>query len=189
MGLMYVFPVSKEETDFVIENNGELTLKSYGLPYIFWIYALCIISVIFFMFIAIKQPILKLVELGDDTDAMLGYSLLTFIGSLPIAVLGFFFYEKRITKNKNLLGIQHRVFSIPVFTEKFMLESSDHFEVTPYLTSPNVARMKSNEENAGFQNKGYFVLKLVSSNGKKIQIDRHSRKVDLEKLKNLLENA
>lgn len=188
MGLMYVFPVSEEETDFVIKSQNGLTLKSYGLPYIFWFYAVCVIAVIFFMFLAIKQPILKLVALGDDTDALLGYSLLTFIGLLPVAVLGFFFYEKRITKNKNELGISHRVFGIPVFSEKFLLEPQDELVVTPFLSSPNVARMKNTDDSAGFQNKGYFVLKLKSSSGKIIQLDRHSRKVDLEKMKSLLES-
>jgi hypothetical protein len=46
MGLMYVFPVSEEETDFVklelspTGKGSKITLKSYGLPYIFWGYAL-----------------------------------------------------------------------------------------------------------------------------------------------------
>lgn len=189
MGLMYVFPVSTEEADFVEKKDGTLTLKTYGLPYIFWFYALCCVTVIFFMFLAIKEPILKLVELGDDTDALLGYSLLTFIGLLPVSILAFFFYEKRITKNKNTLGISHRVFGIPVFTEKFLLDPTDRLEISSFLSSPNVARMKSSEENTGFQNKGYFVLKLVSTQGKVFQIDRHSRKVDLEKLKAMLDEA
>lgn len=189
MGLMYVFPVSEEETDFVVKKDNQLILKSYGLPYIFWFYALCCIAVVFFMFLAIKQPVLKLISLGDETDAMLGYSLLTFIGSLPVAILAFFFYEKRIIKSQNVLTISHRVFGLPVLGQTYQLEANDHFEVTPFLTSPNVARMKSSEENVGFQNKGYFVLKLVSQSGKKIQIDRHSRKVDLEKLKAMIEKA
>ena len=46
--------------------------------------------------------------------------------------------------------------------------------------------MNSRADNVGFQNKGYFVLWLKSADGKKILIDRHSRKVDLEKLKALL---
>ncbi len=60
MGLMYVFPVSEEEADFVIKKDDMLILKTYGLPYIFWIYALCSVTVVFFMFLAIKEPILKL---------------------------------------------------------------------------------------------------------------------------------
>lgn len=187
MGLMYVFPVSEEETDFVKKEEA-LTLKTYGLPYIFWIYAFCVVVVIFFMFLAIKAPVLKLIELGDETDAMLGYSLLTFIGLLPIFILSFFFYEKRIIKHKSELKMVHKVFGITVFSEKFLLEKSDQLTVDPFLDSPNVARMKGGDESKGFQNKGYFVLWLKSADGNKIQIDRHSRKVDLEKLKELLIN-
>lgn len=188
MGLMYVFPVGEDETDFVSKKDGSLVLKTYGLPYIFWFYALCSIIVIFFMFLAIKEPVLKLVSLGDETDATLGYSLLAFVGLLPVAVLGFFFYEKRLIKLKNELSIVHKVFGITVFKEKFQLDTTDSLSVEPFLDSPNVARMKGGQESAGFQNKGYFVLWLKSSEGKRIQIDRHSRKVDLEKLKALLES-
>jgi hypothetical protein len=185
---MYVFPVSKDEEDFYIKRDGVLTLKSYGLPYIFWLYALCSILVVFFMFLAVKEPVLKLIKLGDETDAILGYSLLTFIGLLPVFILSFFFYEKRILKHKNTIGLVHKVFGITVFSEKFLVESSDDLTVEGYLSSPNVARMNHSQENVGFQNKGYFVLWLKSQDGKRIQVDRHSRKADLEKLKSLLEN-
>jgi hypothetical protein len=187
MGLMYVFPVSEEEADFV-KKDDRLTLKTYGLPYIFWIYAICIVAVIFFMFLAIKAPVLKLIELGDETDATLGYSLLTFIGLLPVFIFAFFFYEKRIVKYKSELQLVHKVFGITVFSEKLILEDSDQLVVEPFLDSPNVARMKGGEEARGFQNKGYFVLWLKSKEGKKIQIDRHSRKIDLDKLRELLIN-
>lgn len=187
MGLMYVFPVGEDETDFVDKKDGALVLKTYGLPYIFWIYALCSVAVIFFMFLAIKEPVLKLVSLGDETDATLGYSLLTFIGSLPVFVFAFFFYEKRIIKKGAELKLIHKVFGLTVFSETFMLEGSDSLKVEPFLSSPNVARMKGGEESVGFQNKGYFILWLTSADGKRIQVDRHSRKVDLEKLKAMLE--
>jgi hypothetical protein len=80
------------------------------------------------------------------------------------------------------------VFGITVFSEKLLVESGDSLIVESFLSSPNVARMKSTEESAGFQNKGYFVLWLVSKDGNRIQVDRHSRKADLEKLKLLLES-
>lgn len=188
MGLMYVFPVGEDEQDFVSKKDGTLTLKTYGLPYIFWIYAICVLAVVFFMFLGIKEPVLKLVNLGDETDATLGYSLLSFIGSIPVFVMAFFFYEKRITKNHQELGMEYRVFGIKVFSEKFILENHDHLVVEPFLTSPNVARMKGGEESIGFQNKGYFVLWLKDKSGNKILIDRHSRKADLDKLKQILVN-
>lgn len=186
MGLMYVFPVGEDETDFVIKDGDVLTLKTYGLPYIFWFYALCSIAMIFFMFLGIKEPVLKLVSMGDDTDALLGYSLLTFIGLLPVFILAFFFYEKRIVKNKNQFSLIHKIFGITVFSEKFLIEKDDDLKVEAFIDSPNVARKNSREDNVGFQNKGYFVLWLKSSSGQKILIDRHSRKADLEKLKKLL---
>jgi hypothetical protein len=189
MGLMYVFPVSEEETDFVIKKDSTLTLKTYGLPYIFWFYAFCSVTVVFFMFLAVKEPVLKLIELGDDTDALLGYSLLTFIGLIPVLILSFFFYEKRIIKGKNILKLVHKVFGITVFSEKFAMEDGEELVVEAFLSSPNVARINSREDNVGFQNKGYFILWLKSKNGKRVQIDRHSRKVDLDKMKGLLENA
>lgn len=186
MGLLYVFPVSEEETDFAVRKDGTLTLKTYGLPYIFWIYALCAVLVVFFMFLAIKEPILKLISLGEETDATLGYALLSFIGSIPVFIFAFFFYEKRITKRDKELGLEHRVFGIKVFSEKFLLEKDDQLEISNFIDSPNVARMKNTPESAGFQNRGYFTLKLVAADGKKILIDRHNRKVDLEKLREML---
>jgi hypothetical protein len=186
MGLLYVFPVSEEETDFVVRKDDLLILKTYGLPYIFWIYAICAVLVVFFMFLAIKEPILKLVSLGDETDAMLGYSLLTLVGLIPVFVFAFFFYEKRMTKKKNELGLEHRVFGLKVFSEKFLLEKDDQLVISQFIDSPNVARMKNTPESVGFQNRGYFTLSLQAANGKKILLDRHNRKVDLEKLKDLL---
>lgn len=187
MGLMYVFPVSAEEEDFVIKNENSLTLKTYGLPYIFWIYGACIISVIIFMFLAIKDPVLKLISLGDGQDASLGYGLLTFISLLPISILGFFFYEKRIIKTKSHIKIVHKIFGINFFSESFYLDDGEPFMITSFLSTPNVARINANDENLGFQNKGYFILWIKTKEGKKIQIDRHSRKIDLDKLKMLLE--
>lgn len=186
MGLMYVFPVSEDEIDFAIKKDDTLILKTYGLPYIFWFYALCSVLVVFFMFLAIKEPVLKLISLGDETDATLGYALLTFVGLLPVGIFGFFFYEKRITKKGSELGLQHRVFGIKVFSEKFLVEKSDHLEIDNFIDSPNVARMKNTPESIGFQNRGYFTLHLRAADGKRILIDRHNRKADLEKLREML---
>ncbi len=189
MGLLYPFPVSLEETDFALKTEKKLTLKTYGLPYIFWFYALCVISVILFMFLAIKAPALKLIELGDDTDQLLGKALLSFIGILPIFILGFLFYEKRIEISENTLKISHRVFGIKLMSKVMKLEHEDKFTVIHFLSSPNLARIKADPSELGFQNKGYFVLNLIKKTGDSHQIDRHSRKSDLEKLKELLESV
>jgi hypothetical protein len=189
MGLLYVFPISLEEEDFVVKGPESLTLKTYGLPYLFWGYAFAVLAVILFMFLAVKAPILKLVELGDDTDALLGHSLLGFILGLPVVLFSFFFYEKRIVKAGPRISMEHRLFRVKVFSETFELDGQKPFEIAPYLSSPNVARMKGSEESVGFQNKGYFILWITTSSGKRYALDRHSRKVDLQKLQELLEKA
>jgi len=188
MGLMYVFPVSVDETDFVkIEKTPEkITLKSYGLPYIFWAYAAAAMLMVFFMFLAVNAPIQKLIELGDEVDVMLGYSLFGFLALIPLTTFAFFFYEKRIIKEKNQISLIYRIYGIPVFTEKFPLKDDSDLSVEHFMDSPNVARMKGGEEAVGFQNKGYFILWLKTADGKRIILDRHSRKSDLEKLLLLL---
>lgn len=187
MGLLYPFPISEEETDFVTKDAKSITLKSYGLPYIFWFYAACVIGIIFLMFLGIKGPVMKLVSLGDETDATLGYTLLTLVGGSPLVILAFFFYEKRIIASSKQIKLQHRIFWIPVFTETLEVKSLDQLVIEAHLDSPNVARLRSQEGTQGFQNKGYFVLWFKKDEKNKILIDRHSRKVDLEKLKGLLE--
>ena len=186
MGLLYVFPVSLEEKDFVVVKDQTITLKTYGLPYLFWGYATAAIMVILFMFLAIKAPVLKLIMLGDGTDSMLGYSLLTFIGLLPVLILSAFFYEKRLIKTKRIISIEYRFFGVKIFSESFTAAEAGAFLVNPYLSSPTQARIQGGEDSVNFQNKGYFTLKLKTENGKMILIDRHSRKADLIKLEELL---
>lgn len=186
MGLLYAMPVSLEEKDFVDLNDQTMTLKSYGLPYIFWGYATAVLMVIFFMFLAIKAPVLKLIDLGDETDAMLGYVLLSFIGSLPIFIFAFFFFEKRIVKKPSILILEYRIFGLKVFSEKFTPAEEKTYSIEAFLDSPNLARIKGGEESAGFQNKGYFILWLNTKEGKRINLDRSSRKADLMKLEELL---
>jgi len=186
MGLLYAFPVSLEEEDFAEIKNKTLTLKTYGLPYLFWGYATAIVMVVFFMFLAVKAPVLKLVELGDETDATLGYALLTTIGLMPMLIFSFFFYEKRLVRKDQELTIEHRLFGLKIFSDTLSLSETEPYTVGPYLSSPNLARIKGGEEAQGFQNKGYFVLWVNTKDGKRIQVDRHSRKADLSKLEELL---
>lgn len=186
MGLMYVFPVSREEEDFVIKKDDQIVLKSYGLPYIFWFYAVCICAVIVFMFFAIKNPIEKLILLGDSTDATLGYSLLSFLGLLPVVLFAFFFFEKRILSKGRQISMEYRVYGLKVFSETFTYSTAEDLTVEAFLNTPNVARIKNEDGTQGFQNKGYYILWLKTADTKRIQLDRHSRKVDLEKLRDLL---
>jgi hypothetical protein len=186
MGLLYVFPVSLEEKDFVDIKERTLTLKTYGLPYIFWGYAVAVLVVILFMFLAIKAPVLKLISLGDETDSLLGHTFFLFMGLLPVMILSFFFYEKRIVKSAQVITLEYRIFGLKVFSEKFIPADQEPYLIGPYLSSPNIARLKNEESSEGFQNKGYFVLWLNTKAGKRIAMDRHSRKADLIKLEELL---
>jgi hypothetical protein len=186
MGLLYVFPVSLEEKDFVEIKDQTITLKTYGLPYLFWGYATAAIMVILIMFLAVKAPVLKLISLGDETDEMLGFGLLVFIGILPIFILSLFFYEKRIVKNNKAISLEYRFFGIKVLSRIFVPAAEETFVINPYLSSPNRARIEGGDESTGFQNKGYFTLRLNTLDGRNVLIDRHSRKADLIKLAELL---
>jgi hypothetical protein len=53
------------------------------------------------------------------------------------------------------------------------------------MDSPNMAKIYNKDELKGFENKGYFELRVLSG-GQKILIDRHSRKADLLKMKDTL---
>jgi hypothetical protein len=136
------------------------------------------------MFLAIKEPIFKLIQLGDSVDATLGYSLLSFLLLLPVVLLGFFFFEKRIIASKNQLQINYRMFGVPFRSKSFKINATQ-LGVKNFIQSPNMARIKDEKARAGFENKGYFIL-TVTTKDKETIIDRHSRKIDLEKLKTLL---
>ncbi|MFP5457325.1 MAG: hypothetical protein ACLGG7_01220 [Bacteriovoracia bacterium] len=188
MGLLYPLPVHTDEKDFVLVDDASVTLKTYGLPYIFWGYAAASLSVLFFLWLAVRAPLKKLLELGDSTDAILIYSLQALIFLTPVVVLGFFFYEKRLTARGNKLVIQQRLFGLPVRTRTLSL-ATPGYQIQHHLDAPNVARLKGGDEALGFQNKGYFILWAVTENEKTIAIDRHSRRADLQSLVGLLESA
>ncbi len=190
MGLLYPFPVSPDETDFAHLENGpsgriqKVALKSYGLPYIFWGYALASLAVLFFLWLAVREPMEKLGAMGGP-DAALVLLLKVFIYSLPIIVLGFFFYEKTLTATPGKLTIAHRFFGVRVKQATYSL-GAQPFAVDHFMDAPNVARLKGGPEAVGFQNKGYFTLWLRTSDDRTIRVDRHSRKADLEALAALL---
>jgi hypothetical protein len=192
MGLLYPFPVSSDETDFVtLTKNDEgvkVELKTYGLPYIFWGYALASLAVLFFLWLAVRAPINKLRELGDGLDILLINGLEALLILTPITVLSFFFYEKRLIAFKSILEINHRLFGISFFKRRVIL-TKPAFQIQHHLDAPNVARIQGGEAAIGFQNKGYFVLWANQLEKKSIAIDRHSRKTDLESLKIILESA
>lgn len=187
MGLMYLFPVEDTDlTDDRVNKTGEgITLKTYGLPMIFWGYLAAILSVVFVMWIASLDIIAKMLTYNDPVLSMLAYLVRIVLILGPIILLGFYFYEKFLIKNKNTLTIVHRVFFIPVKKVAINLDAADAFSVNHFMDSPNVAKMKNEQELKGFENKGYFELHAIVD-GKKLFVDRSSRKADLLKLKDLL---
>tara|TARA_R110002072_G_scaffold276051_1_gene437580 strand:- start:340963 stop:341601 length:639 start_codon:yes stop_codon:yes gene_type:complete len=188
MGLLYQFPVEENPQDDRIQiQENKLTIRNYGLPLIFWGYLLAILAVIFIMFLVIKGPALKLAATDDTINKLLGNGVLAFLAVLPISVLAFYFFDKAIIKNGDQLILKYSVFWIPVWKKRILLKAKDSLELNHFIDSPNVAKIENKTDMAGFQNRGYHELFAVDTNGKRILIDRNSRKGEVRKLKELLE--
>ncbi|MFZ4713588.1 MAG: hypothetical protein ACOYL6_07750 [Bacteriovoracaceae bacterium] len=188
MGLMYLFPTTPEEKDHVVILPQSVTIKSYGLPYIFWGYAFVILMVEFAMFLAVKAPLSKLTAIGDSLDIFISFSLYTCMLFVPISLVAFFFYEKVLERKKTDLYIKYRIFGFTLKQTILHLKPDGiPFQVGHFIDSPNMARIKDEKAMKAFQNKGYYELVAVTKEEKIILIDRHSRKADLEKLVGLLE--
>ena len=173
--------------------DNTLTLKTYGLPMIFWGYLAAAMSVLLIMWLASRAVIAKLLSYGEDpTMLFLGHLVQWTLILTPIVLLGFFFYEKMLTKKGQELILTYRVFFIPFWIKKFRLSAQDSFTVDHFMDSPNMARIRnrqglgSPEAMKHFENKGYFELNIKTDKNKSVNIDRHSRKADLIKLKELL---
>lgn len=187
VGLMYLFPTVENESERITIDleKQSVTLKSYGLPWIFWGYLAAALVVVMAMYLAIKDPIEKL-KMGEDLiNIKLAYIVEWSLYLTPIVLLGFFFYEKIIVKNKLQIKITHKVFFIPFFSTTLKLDSNDDLLVQHFMTSPNVAKMQNRPELKGFENRGYFELRALINN-KSCLVDRHSRKQDLIKIKEIL---
>lgn len=191
MGLMYIFPVELDDQDRTElqtnQDNGKqtLVLKTYGLPMIFWGYLAGVLFVVVAMWLAAKAAILKLISYDDPSLQALGYLVQSTLILAPTTLLAFFFYEKHLKKSGVNITLIYKIFFIPVFFKKITLDRADSLTVDHFMDSPNVAKIHNKAELKGFENKGYFELHAVS-NGKSIFIDRHSRKADLIKMKDLL---
>lgn len=187
MGLMYMLPVSKEETDRLEINNNRLILKSYGLPLVFWGYFLAITSIIGVMYIIIKGPLNLLAKNANLVDFVLLYSVYFIMIFIPLFILTALFYEKWLIKDGNKITICHRFFFLPLFKKSMtQCDLETQLVIEHLLDSPNIAKMKQSPDLKGFENRGYYQLFLNNENGKKILLDRHSRKSDLIKIKQLL---
>lgn len=190
MGLMIIFPVSEDETDRVaLEKSGtdeKITLKSYGLPLIFWGYLLAMILLIIIMTLATKAPLIKLYHTSDTFNQLIAIAAAATLFLIPFISILFYFYEKVISKSKSNITIIHKVFWLPLRKVSYELKSPDAFVVEHFMDSPNVAKMQSSSQMRGFENKGYFQMFLITKSDERVFLDRHSRKADLEKMKTLL---
>ena len=195
MGLMYIFPVTDnaDEGDRSTVVNSALVLKTYGLPMIFWGYLVAAVSVIVIMWLASHAVILKLLSYADDpTMVFLGHLVQWTLFSAPVIMLSFFFYEKMLVKKGDILTVYHRLFFIPFWKRTYKLNSLDSIHVNHFMASPNMAKLRNAqginnpEAMKQFENKGYFELNITTNKNKTVNIDRHSRKADLLKLKELL---
>lgn len=184
MGLLYQFPVSTEEKDYYLKDNDRIEIKSYGLPIIFWFYYLAVMVVMLFLFIAVWEPLMKLLSYPDVFSQLIAYSLLILIFAIPIILLSFFFYEKTITRHNQKIIIRYKLFGY-CFKERSLDLTDGQVRLNHFLDSPNMARIKGDNQMRGFQNKGYFEIFYISAN-QKVLIDRSSRKIDLEKMLKLL---
>ncbi len=181
-----MFPVSEDETDRVKIKDQSISIKSYGLPMIFWGYLIAIIAVVSAMYLAVSGAINKLIATEDTINVVLAYSVLGIIYGLPALLIALYFYEKTITKKGELITIQHKVFWVPVMKKVIELDNKDAVELHHFMDSPNVAKMRAQPELKGFENRGYFELFATNKNGKAIFLDRHSRKADIIKIRDLL---
>ena len=172
--------------DHIEENNEQITVKSYGLPYIFWGYLLAVLIVIVFMIIAIKGPLSKLIATGDDINVAMAYTVWATLFLVPMGFTTLFFIENRITKKADELTLSTYVFKIRLKTKTYTLRKENPLEVDRFEGTPNIAKLENIPDMKTHQNKGYFELFAYTSRGEKVLVDRHSRKVDLEKLIQLL---
>ena len=197
MGLMYIFPVTDDasEGDRIEIKDHQISLKTYGLPMIFWGYLAAALSVVLIMWLAGRATILKLLTYTDDPSMIFLGNLVKWTLILaPVIVLGFFFYEKIISKKENLVTITHKLFFIKVWKKTILLKDKSAINVRHFMDSPNMAKIRARQglpsiqamEMKGFENKGYFELNVETPNNKSVTIDRHSRKSDLVKMKDLL---
>jgi hypothetical protein len=180
MGLLYVFPVDKNEPDHtLISNDQSLTLKSYGLPYIFWFYMFAIDLVIFFLWLAVRSSFDKMLTHDDHLGELIVMGTKAIIMGIPLTLLGFFFFEKILVKKQNNLTIIYKIFFMQWWKKTYELKSPDAFSLNHFIDSPNVAKLQSQSEMVGFQNKGYFEMHALLANDKKLFVDRHSIKAYL----------
>ncbi len=188
MGLLFQMPVEHNELDDRIKTTDkELRIRSYGLPMIFWGYLLAIFAVLFFMILAIKDPLYRAYQGPDEINKVIALLVFAILTLAPIILLSVYFYEKEIHLQGDELTISHKVFFIPLRSMKIKL-TQDSLYLEHYLESLNVAAQEKKQGMAGFENRGYYKLMIRDSNNKGHLVDRNSRRGEMRKLKELIES-
>ncbi len=187
MGLLFLMPIGEEEKEYVKKTYNGVILKSYGLPFLFWVYLAITFILLFSLFLAVWNPLVTMMQSQDAINVLLSYTVLFLFCSLPLAVLCFFCYKKCLIKNHENLCIIHRIFGVPCVIRNYTLSSKNNpFVIEHHLDSPNIAKAVGDLNLRGFQNQGYYLLSFFDINGRKFFLDRHSKKTDLKKLVDLL---
>ncbi len=188
MGLLFQMPVEHNELDDRISlRNNQLRIRSYGLPMIFWGYLLAIFSVLFFMVLAIKEPLSRAYHGEDEINQMIAIAVSAILTLTPLVLLSAYFYEKELILEGDQLIIAHKIFFIPV--RKFRVKiASESLYLEHYLESLNVAAQEKKDGMAGFENRGYFKLMIKDDKGNTYLVDRNSRRGEMRKLKEFLES-
>ena len=171
MGLLYLYPQDLEDPDHIIKNADSVTLRTYGLPPIFWLYLLGTLTLLGLLSFSVSGPVIKILELGDPIGAVIAYSLIFFLLVTVTTLVGFFFYEKNLILEKTKLSVRSKAFGIPLTKKSYLLNNPNQIEIIHYLSSPNMARIQNGQDMKGFQNKGYWELRLNLDNKNSILID------------------
>ena len=189
MGLLYLFPTSIDEKEFVQnlskENFYHLKVKSYGLPIIFWLYALAILTILILLSISIYSAAIKLFITGTSIDKILVIALVLAIAFSFVSVFVLLYFQIHLESTPEFLKIEYRPFGLKIYSKKIQKEQDFHLSICHFMDSANIARLNQDERFKNFQNKGHFELRAICKN-KNVLLDRSSRKKDLEDLKNIL---
>ncbi len=141
MGLLYHFPTDKSDTEHVNVNNTTLTLRSYGLPPIFWVYLIATLSAVFFLTFAVWPSVMKILESKELIDQFIGLGLLFTVFGSSLSFIALFFYEKNIIKNTSSIVLKHKLFFIPFINKNIPVNQDCEYEITGYLSSANMAKL------------------------------------------------
>lgn len=190
MGLLYLFPTSSDEIDYVSfegKNTQNLRIKTYGLPWIFWVYAAAIITVLAILSFSIYQPMAKFFSMANQWDKILIIAMVFTLMGVLASIIIFLYWQMHIVVDSAAISLEYRPFGFKIFSKKILRDPNLILEVAHFMESPNVARSESDERYKQFQNKGYFEL-FATNKHHKVLLDRSSRKQDLEDLKSIIQS-